>query len=450
MTMLATMVRESTDARAMLTDLYWAAVEAAAPGPALKMALDRIAEPRARVWVIAIGKAAQPMATAAVEALRKRRMVPAGGIIVDTQVAIPPHPSLTVVVGNHPLPGPRSFAAAARIGDIAARVRDDDEVWVLLSGGASSLAGAPEGAIKPDELVALYRLLHGVGADIATMNTVRKRFGRWGAGRLAYALSPARIRCYAVSDVIGDDLTMIGSGPCVPDPSSAAEVMGILRSLAIWDRVPLSMRRYLMAVERDAELETPKPGDSVFWEVEKRVIASNRASLAAAASRAAGYGYPAQIVSANVAGDAVAAARRVVAALLHRDAPGSLASGRSARACLIWGGETTVRLGDGAGGVGGRCQELALAAARELAAAGDSAEGVTLLAAGTDGRDGVTDAAGAIVDAHTWSAISGRGRDPERDLLSHDSHPALDSAGCLFRTGATGTNVMDVLIAVRA
>lgn len=433
----------------MLADLYWAAVEAAAPGPALTAALDRMAEPAPRrVWIIAVGKAAPAMATAAVESLRRRGQQPVGGIVVDTAMAVPPHPSLSIAVGNHPLPGPRSFAAAARLGDIAARVRDDDEVWVLLSGGASSLIGAPEGAIKPDELVELYRLLHAAGADISTMNTVRKRFARWGAGRLAHALSPARIRCYAISDVIGDDMTVIGSGPCMPDPASATEVMRILRSLALWDGVPLSMRRYLMAVERDPDLETPKPGDAVFWEVEKRVIASNRASLTAAAARATGYGFPAQIVSANVAGDAVSAARRAVAAVLHRDGPEGRASGRTPRACLIWGGETTVKLADSTG-VGGRCQELALAAARELAAAGDLAEGVALLAAGTDGRDGVTDAAGAIVDARTWATVSARGRDPERDLLSHNSHLALDAAGCLLRTGATGTNVMDVMIAIR-
>jgi hydroxypyruvate reductase len=156
---------------------------------------------------------------------------------------------------------------------------------VLLSGGASSLAAAPEGAIKPDELLTLYTLLLSSGLDITAMNIVRKRFSRWGAGRLAVALHPARVRNFIVSDVIGDDLSAIGSGPCVPDDTTAAVVHSLLADAGLWERIPLSMRRYVMAVERDPSLETPKPGHPAFRHLEKRVIASNRLALDAAPLR---------------------------------------------------------------------------------------------------------------------------------------------------------------------
>ncbi|MEP6691615.1 MAG: DUF4147 domain-containing protein [Gemmatimonadaceae bacterium] len=428
----------NADSRDILTDMYWAAVEAASPAAALSPVLDRIEALNRRTWIIAVGKAAHAMSESAVDALRKKGLQPAGGVIVAPQAAIPPHPALAIAVGNHPIPGPRSFAAAARIGDVVARIRPEDEVWVLLSGGASSLIAAPEGVVKPEELVELYRLLLDSGLDVAHMNAVRKRFSRWGAGRLAHRLAPARVRCFAISDVVGDDMTAIASGPCVPDPTTANDVRAILSDCKLWDDIPLAMRRYLAAVERDPELETPKPGDPVFWEVERRVVANNRAALAAAATRADDYGFRGQVLTASLTGEAAIIGRRLAVALLGQRDTGD-------RACLIWGGETTVSLGGTVHGTGGRCQELALAAAQELAGANDAVD-AALLAAGTDGRDGLTDAAGAIVDATTWATLARVGFDAEYHLRTHDSYPALESAGALLKTGATGTNVMDVVI----
>jgi glycerate 2-kinase len=438
------------DSRALLTQLYWSAVKAVAPGAALKAALDRLppGATRPRVWVIAVGKAAHPMAIAAVEVLERQQLEPAGGVIVAPRVLPSPHSAIESVAGDHPVPTARSVTAAERIGSIVARVKPDDEVWVLLSGGASSLMAAPHGEIKPEELFELYTHLLGSGLDIAAMNLIRKRFSRWGAGRLAAALAPARVRNFIISDVIGDDHAAIGSGPCVPDPSTSRDIRIRLTEAALWDRIPQAMQRYIQAVEEEPSLETPKPGTDVFANVERKVVASNRVAIDAIAARAKDFGYEPRILSTALAGEAAAVGRRLANSLLsYCGASGSTPAGRSGRTCLIWGGETTVTLGAGTTGVGGRCQELALAAARELSGA-ESDGGATLLAAGTDGRDGATDAAGAIVDAGTWEAIRHSGRDPERDLAEHNSHPSLDAAGALLRTDLTATNVMDVVVGI--
>jgi hydroxypyruvate reductase len=440
-------VEPPPDAAALLTSLYWTAVEAVAPGPALLDALARVELPRSRrVWLFALGKAAHAMAHAAVEWLRAQGVAPVGGVIVAPTAAVPPHASLALAVGDHPLPGPRSFAAAAKVGELAARVEPEDEAWVLLSGGATALAAGPESAVKPDELVELFALLHDAGLDIGRMNAIRKRFLRWGAGRLTTALAPARIRNFIVSDVIGDDLATIASGPCVPDASTAGEVRALLLEHELWDRLPLSLRRYLTSVERDASGETPKPGDPVFADVDRRIIASNRTALEAARRRAAEYGLDARIVSTSLSGTAADAGRRIAVAALARGL--TPPRGPAESLCFLWGGETTVPVGHDAG-VGGRSQELALAAARELALARPGSDAVSILAAGTDGRDGPTDAAGAIVTADSWDRIRAAGIDPERALAEHDAYRALDAAGALLRTGLTGTNVMDVVITLK-
>ena len=194
------------------------ATAAVDPAPALASRLGRLErEPGRRRWILALGKAAIPMARAAVETLAEWGASPAGGVVVAPEIQPAPHPRLPVVAGDHPEPGPGSLAAAEALGRAAAAVAPEDEVWVLLSGGASSLLAAPVEGLTPGELTTLYRLLLGSGLDITAMNRIRKRFSRWGAGRLARALAPARVRVFVVSDVIGDDLPSIGSGPCVPD-----------------------------------------------------------------------------------------------------------------------------------------------------------------------------------------------------------------------------------------
>jgi hydroxypyruvate reductase len=428
--------------RRLLTELYTVATAAVDPGPALRSRLARLgrAGPDRR-WIVALGKAAVPMAAAAVETLRGWEQSPAGGLVVAPAAADQPHPRLRVVAGDHPEPGPGSLAAAAALGEVTAQVRAGDEVWLLLSGGATSLLAAPVDGVSPAELTALYALLLGSGLDIAAMNRIRKRFSRWGGGRLARALSPARVRGFVVSDVIGDDLAAIGSGPCVPDPTTASEIRRLLEDARLWDRIPASARRVVTSSESGETAETPKPGDAAFAQVTLELIASNRLALEAAARRAAELGLAPVVAETPLAGEASTAGASVAATLLQHCRPSEIP--QPAARCLIWGGETTVTLGEVPPGLGGRCQELALAAARALVGAPAS---LALLAAGTDGRDGPTDAAGAIVDGATWGTIAAAGRDPGRDLAAHDAYRALDTAGALLKVGLTGTNVMDVVI----
>jgi len=433
-------------ARDLLVDLYRAATDAAAPGPALGARLREVElDPARPIWILALGKAALPMATTAVEALRSRGRHPEGGLIVAPSEGRSPHPRLDLVKGDHPEPGPGSLAAAEAVGVTAGRVRPSDEVWLLLSGGTTSLVGAPEPGITPKELTAIYSLLLGSGLDITAMNRIRKRFSRWGGGKLARALAPARVRVYVVSDVIGDDLASIGSGPCVPDPTSAADVRTLLEGVALWSRISESARQLVSSTVSGKTPETPKPGDHAFARVTLELVASNRLALEAAANRAAELGLAPRVVETPLAGEASTAGASVAASLVNNCVRLSIPQPSRAPACLIWGGETTVTLGENPTGLGGRSQELALAAARQL---DGTANGIALLAAGTDGRDGPTDAAGAVVDGGTWSAITTRGRDPAHDLAAHDAYPALDSVDALIKPGPTGTNVMDIVIGI--
>src|SRR6185503_15088394 len=255
-------------------------------------------------WLFALGKAAQPMAIAAVDALRRGNRSPAGGLIVPPASGALPHPALELAVGDHPEPGPRSFAAAEALARLVARVRPDDEAWVLLSGGATSLLGAPVQGVTPEELTALYSLLLGSGLDITAMNRIRKRFSRWGAGRLAAALAPASVRVFVVSDVIGDDLASIASGPCVPDPSTAGEIRTALQEAGLWNRIPASLRERVSATAEGRVPETPKPGDPAFAQVETRLIASNRLALEAAATRATKLGLAPRLMQPVLSGEA--------------------------------------------------------------------------------------------------------------------------------------------------
>lgn len=445
---MTTITPEGTARRALLEDLYAAAVAAAAPGPAVRRALNEVPAPRTPVWLFALGKASLPMAEAAVAALAAKQRLPAGGLVVPPAPGIAPHPALEVVPGDHPEPGPGSLAAAGALARHTAHVRPGDEAWVLLSGGATALLGAPLEGIAPQELTTLYGLLLGSGLDITAMNRIRKRFSRWGGGRLATALAPARVRVFIVSDVIGDDLPSIGSGPCVPDPTTAAEIRQALEAVCLWDRIPVSLRERVQETESGRVPETPKPGDAAFAAVETRLVVSNRLALEAAAARASALGLAPKIMEPALAGEAAAAGVAIARTVLsYKPAPG-LQPGSRRPVCLIWGGETTVTLGDDPPGLGGRSQELALSAARALAGQTTDGGPPMVLAAGTDGRDGPTDAAGAIVGPSTWDAIRRSGRDPSRDLAAHDAYRSLDAVNALLRPGLTGTNVMDVAFGI--
>lgn len=417
---------------------------------------DFPARPGQRIWLYALGKAAHPMAAAAVATLQRSLLSISGGVIVSTDAAPAPHATLSSLQGNHPLPGRLSFTAAARIGDLAVGMRGDDIAIVLLSGGASSLIAAPLRGMSEADVGQLFELLLVAGLDIRAMNTVRKRFTRWGAGRLALALAPARTYAFVISDVVGDEPADIGSGPCTPDAATVRTVIDLLNQSALYARISPAMRDHLTGVIRGVIPETPKATHPAFAHVTTRIIGSNRLAVDAAVAHAHSLSLEAERITAPLEGDASSCGARIADALLKRaqqDAPG----------CIIWGGETTVRLSGlpepattrASGGAaatradppsGGRCQELALAAARRLAEVGGCASRITILAAGTDGRDGTTDAAGAFAHESIWDAIREGGRDPEAALQRHESHAALAAAGALLPARSTGTNVMDVVI----
>jgi glycerate-2-kinase len=420
------------------------------PGAPARAPLDA-----GKLYVIALGKAAHAMSRALIDWLYERGTEPAGGVIVAPEDAPSPHSTIEVVVGDHPVPAGRSLRAAESVARVCDRVAAGDVVYVLLSGGTSSLVAAPVKGVTGDELQQLFDLLLGSGLDIGEMNALRRRLLRWGGGRLAAALAPARVECLIASDVIGDDPATIASGPCAPDPSTAVDLLGLMRRHRLSGAMPGAVLRYLERVRDGRIAETPKPGLSLFGRVRQHVVLGNRDAVRAAARAAQAQGIMVEMVDAPLRGDAAECGAAIARALVER----GWGEGAVDRPVLrLWGGETTVSLGGGIGArdvrshapLGGRCQELSLAAARELAAFGSPGRGIAVLAAGTDGRDGPTDAAGAVVDASTWEAIRRSRRDPERDLESHASYDALDAAGALLRTGLTGTNVNDLVLGLIA
>ncbi len=436
-------------ARSALSTCHAAAIAGAQPGPAVAAALASYAlTGDDAVHLLAVGKAAHEMARAAVDALAERGVDVAGGVVVAHRDAPPPNSAVRVVVGDHPIPGDRSVAAAAALGDAAARVGPLDLALVLVSGGTSSLIGAPvDPLLTPADVAATSSTLLGAGVPIDVVNAVRKRVSRWGAGRLARALAPARVLCLMLSDVPGDEPAVIGSGPCAPDPWTAALLHDTLAPGPVWPALPPAVRRYLtppVAAVADAtderwRAETPKPGDPAFAGVRLQIVRANADARAAAADAARALGYAVIDHADWLAGEAAVLGRSLAGVLLESP-PDTV---------HVWGGEPVVTLGGAPDARGGRMQEFALAAAATLHAAAPHASEVTLLAAGTDGRDGPTDAAGAVVDGATWARVRAAGRDPDADLAAHRSSDALGAAGALLPAAPTGTNVADVVVAIR-
>lgn len=438
--------------RAQVLACYDAALAAAAPGSAVRSAFAahevtlELGRDRPH-WILAIGKAADAMAAAAMAGCEARGLQVVGGLVVTSAPDAPERGDssaatavasarLERIVGDHPVPGVRSARAADSLAAYIERIGRDDVVIVCISGGTSSLIGAPIAGVRSEDLATLHALLLGAGLPISRSNAVRKRFSRWGAGRLAAALDCARVIPILLADVPNEDPAIIGSGPLSPDPLSARHVEHILREAGLAVRVPLSIASMLGAMRAEAVPETAKPGSEVFARVEEPFVVGNSAALEAAAAEASRVGFAPVLLSNTIlTGDATAAGR-VIAHAISRAAPGS---------CLIWGGETTVRLPEDHG-LGGRCQQLALSAAETLADLGVAA---TVLAAGTDGQDGPAPAAGALVDGNTWALSRDAEADPALALQRCDAFGALHAADALLPARHTGTNVMDIVVAVR-
>ncbi len=381
-----------------------------------------------RVWIVSIGKAAVPMARAVEKTLGVDRI--AGGIAVTRQGHGGVTDVVRVIEASHPVPDGTTGADAVE--ELAARVAPDDLVLCLLSGGGSALLASPPPGVSPEQLGELTELLLRSAVPIDAMNVVRRHVSRLLGGRLAALLHPASVVTLILSDVIGDRLESIASGPTVPDPTTFADAEAVLRRYGLWEAVPDAVRDHIRSGVASRIPDTPKPGDPVFDTARAFLLANNGTAVRAAAAEARDLGFDVHIHANPLCGEA----RDAGCAMVHEAL--RLASGASRAWILIAGGETTVTVRGN--GRGGRNQEAALAAAIEL----EGIRGVSMLTLATDGSDGNTDAAGALVDGETIRRAREAGTDPHVGLSRNDSSTVLNAAGDLLRTGPTGTNVADV------
>lgn len=413
-----------------------AAIRAVNPRELTAHALRRGVARRAprSVDVIAAGKAAVGMVQGAADVLGDAMR---GGVAIAPAAAGAMPAGVTLFAGGHPMPneeGVRGAQAAARLLETAG---SGAHVLVLLSGGASSLMTFPAGQVSLEEIIATSRALMAAGADIRELNCVRKHLDQLKGGRMARRSAGATIHALVLSDVIGDPLDVIASGPLVPDPTTYADAVRVLHERGIWNTVPPAVSGYLAAGARGEHPETPKAGDPALAKVDVEIIGNNALAVQGAAAEARRLGFEVELLEAPVSGEARDAGERFARRAMERWSR----AGGVPPLCVIGGGETTVTVVGS--GLGGRNLEFAAAAAVVI----DGAEGVVVGAAGTDGRDGPTDAAGAVVDGET--AV--RARAAHMELIEHlrdnDTLRALDATGAVMRTGATGTNVMDVHVA---
>lgn len=386
-----------------------------------------------RVLVVGGGKGAAPMAAALEELLGER--ISEGRVVVKYDHALPLK-RIVLKEAGHPVPDEAGLRATAAMLELARSAGEKDTVICLFTGGASALTPAPVAGVSLTDLQRLTTLLLECGATINELNAVRKHLSCFSGGQLARAAYPARVLCVLVSDVVGDRLDVIASGPTVPDSATFAQCMDIVRRYDLEKHLPKAVRDHLVAGSAGCVSETPKAGDPMFARVTTLLVATNGQALAAAACKAGQLGYDARILTDELEGEArdqavllVDEARTTAAALEPGDRP----------VCLLAGGETTVTL-TGAG-TGGRNQEMALAAALAL----DGEPRIAALFAGTDGTDGPTDAAGGF--SHGQSAAAMRACcDPVQLLCDNDSYNALPHSRDLLKTGPTRTNVMDMAI----
>ena len=392
--------------------------------------------------LLAVGKAGIPMVRGACGALDERSIDPALVLVPEgagEPDALPP--GVRCLYGGHPLPTSQGSRSAGAVLDFLRNSGPNQPLIVLLSGGASALLALPEPGLRLSDLRAATDLLLRAGASIQELNTVRKHLERTKGGRLAEVAVPAPVRGLVISDVVGDDLTVIGSGPFSPDPSTFEDALRVVRERGLEASFPPPLLRHLIRGARGRWRETPKPGDPCFDHVELRIIASVATAAQAAREAAERLGYRTHVNSLELVGEARMVGRRLGVEAV------STAGGRSEDSrpiCLLTGGETTVTVTGG--GRGGRNQELTLAAALEIA----GCENVLVASLATDGSDGPTDAAGAIATGTTLSRAGAAGLDPERTLRENDSYPFFRDLDDLLVTGPTGTNVMDLqMILVR-
>jgi hydroxypyruvate reductase len=413
------------DAKAILMSALAAADPTAAVEQVLRARddLDRYE----RILVVGAGKAGGTMARAVEQLLNGR--ISAGCVNVKEGDTAKTR-LIELRPCGHPVPDERGFHGARRIAEICTEAGENDLVICLLSGGASALTPYPAPPITLAEKQETTRLLLASGASIHEINAVRKHLSAIKGGQLARLAAPAHVLSLILSDVVGDDLDVIGSGPTAPDASTFQEAFAVLEKYELRDRVPARVRERL----RNGAHETPKAADPLFENVENIIVGSNQKSLESAARAAKDLGYRTFILSSTIEGETQDVAR--MHAAIARQIR-TYEQPMRPPVCVISGGETTVTMRNGSAGKGGRNQEFALAAAIEVA----GLEDILILSAGTDGTDGPTDAAGAVADGTTVARANSKASDALRD---HDAYPLFEELGDLIITGSTGTNVMDL------
>lgn len=397
-----------------------------------------------RIFAIGMGKASARMALGLEGVLGSDL---AGGVIAVKHGHGEVLSRLHLVEAGHPVPDSGSLRAAGMMLDLGQSLDTTldarDLVIVLVSGGGSAILCAPALGLTLEDKIQATDLLLKSGASIGEVNCVRKHLSAVKGGQLARALHPARVLTLVLSDVIGDDLDAIASGPTVPDPTTFAEAQAIVRRYGLMERLPQAARRRLIEGGAGIIAETPKPGESAFADNRTVLVGNNRIALAAAEAEAKLRGYECLVLTSRLEGEA-----RELARLFLGMGKDISKSGFPLRrpACVIAGGETTVTVRGK--GRGGRNQEMALAFLDALFRSPKDGDGLTFLSAGTDGNDGPTDAAGACVDRTTLDRVRFLGLDPASALADNDSYRFFEAAGALLKAGPTNTNVCDVQVLI--
>jgi hydroxypyruvate reductase len=385
-----------------------------------------------RILVVGAGKAVAPMAKAVEDLLENR--ISDGVIVVKDEHGLPLK-KVKIREASHPVPDERGVQGTEEILSLVEKAAERDLVICLISGGGSALLIAPVQEISLEDKQNATKLLLASGATIHEFNTVRKHLSRAKGGRLAQMANPATITSLILSDVVGDDLDVIASGPTVPDSSTFKDAEQILKGYGIWDQLASSVRNHIEQGSSGQIEDTPKSDNAAFLKCSQVLVGTNLQALMAAGKAAERLGYRPLILSSKVEGEArevtkfyTAIAREILESAYPMEPP----------ACVLAGGETTVTLqGDGRGG---RNQEFALAAALAI----EGLDNVIVLSGGTDGTDGPTDAAGAIADGTTVARAREKGLDPKDFLQRNDSYNFFQELDDLIMTGPTRTNVMDI------
>jgi len=382
-----------------------------------------------RIWVLSLGKASHAMASALSGALTG---LPFNGLIITKHVTAPAPPGFEQILGGHPVPNEDSLIAGQKALTLLESVEKDDLLICLISGGGSALMAAPLPGITLDEMGSLTAALLHSGARVDEINTLRRHLDQLKGGRVAQKVYPARVASLILSDVVGNPLEAIASGPTAPDPSSREDALNVIQKYNLDKEVSKSI---LEALHRS--LETPKPGDEIFNRVQNVLVGSNAQAAQAALEAAQAERFHAQILQTDLQGEA----RQVAKVICNRLKEATKAN--PPPICLIAGGETTVTVRRR--GHGGRNQELALASVTELA----DMENVMLVALATDGEDGPTDAAGAVVTAETHNRGAALGLNPQEFLQENDAYHYFEALDDLLFPGPTGTNVNDLILGLR-